>query len=79
MDLTVGDGEPVAGVIDETISTVFPLHTSLDCGLDRGLSVCADYVSPFPFTGAIGSVRIRVGEQGEIDPSKMLAAAFTEQ
>ena len=79
VDLIVGDAEPVAGVIDETIPTVFPLHCSLDCGLDRGFSVCADYVSPFPFSGTIGSVRVRVGEQGSIDYSKLLAAAFSEQ
>jgi arylsulfatase len=79
VDLIVGNGEPVTDVIVETISTVFPLHSSLDCGLDRGLSVCADYESPFAFTGQIESVKVSIGEQRPVDYSKIIKASFSEQ
>ena len=51
----------------------------LDCGLDRGLSVCADYESPFTFTGQIESVKVSIGEQRPVDYSKILQASFSEQ
>ncbi len=79
VSLEVGDCDPVKGVIERAIMVSFPLHCSLDCGLDRGYSVCADYVSPFPFTGEIEKVTVRVGKQGPIDHSKLLAAAIAEQ
>ena len=62
-DLIVGDAAPVTGVIGATIPYVYPVHSNLSCGLDRGLSVCADYDSPFTFTGHIEKVTVRVGEQ----------------
>ena len=78
-DLVVGGAAPVTGVIGATIPYVYPVHSNLSCGLDRGLSVCADYVSPFTFTGRIEKVRVRVGEQRPIDLSKVLDAFLAEQ
>ena len=78
-DLIVGDAAPVTGVIGATIPYVYPVHSSLSCGLDRGLSVCTDYDSPFTFTGHIEKVTVRVGEQRPLDLSKVLAAVLAEQ
>ena len=47
VQLIVGDAEPVEARIGMTIPWVFPAYSSLNCGLDRGLSVCPDYESPF--------------------------------
>ena len=78
-DLVVGGAAPVTGVIGATIPYVYPVHSNLSCGLDRGLSVCADYVSPFTFTGRIEKVKVSVGEQRPIDLSKVLDAFLAEQ
>ena len=77
--LRVGDAPSVTGVIGATIPYVYPVHSNVSCGLDRGLSVCADYVSPFAFTGRIDKVRVSVGEQRPIDLSKVLDAVLAEQ
>ena len=79
VSLIMGDGGPASDTNVETISTVFPLHSSLDCGLDRGLSVCTDYTSPFAFTGHIESVKVSIGEQRPVDYSKIIKASFSEQ
>jgi len=77
--LIVGEAEPVKGRIGMTIPWVFPAHSSLNCGLDRGLSVCPDYEAPFAFTGEIDRVSVTVGEQGTLDKAKILEAALAEQ
>lgn len=77
--MVVGDAEPVNGRIGMTIPWVFPGHSSLNCGLDRGLSVCPDYEAPFAFTGEIDKVSVTVGEQGTLDKAKILEAALAEQ
>ena len=79
VQLIVGDAEPVEGRIGMTIPWVFPAHSSLNCGLDRGLSVCPDYESPFAFTGHIDRVSVTVGEQGTLDKAKILEAALAER
>ena len=79
VNLTVGDGKPVTGVIGATIPYVLPVHSHISCGLDRGLSVCTDYTSPFAFTGHIESVKVSIGEQLPIDHSKVLRAVLAEQ
>ena len=78
-DLTAGGAAPVTGMIGATIPYVYPVHSNLSCGLDRGLSVCDDYVSPFTFTGRIEKVRVSLGEQRPIDLSKVLDAVLAEQ
>ena len=78
-DLVVDNAEPITGVISAIIPYVFPVHSNLSCGLDRGLSVCADYQSPFTFTGDIESVKVSVGEQRPIDHAKVLRAVLAEQ
>ena len=77
--LVVGEAEPVKGRIGMTIPWVFPAHSSLNCGLDRGLSVCPDYEAPFAFTGEIDKVSVTVGEQGTLDKARILEAALAEQ
>ncbi len=79
VNLTVGDGKPVTGVIGATIAYVLPVHSHISCGLERGLSVCTDYTSPFAFTGRIESVKVSIGEQSPIDHSKVLRAVLAEQ
>ena len=69
----------MTGLIDATIPYVYPVHSNMSCGLDRGLSVCADYDAPFSFTGRIDKVRVSVGEQRPIDLSKVLDAVLAEQ
>ena len=75
----VGDSESATGSIEALIPYVLPEHSHISCGLDRGLSVCADYDAPFTFTGSIESVKVRVGKQGPIDHSKVLQAILSEQ
>jgi arylsulfatase len=79
VNLSVGDAKPATGVIGATIPYVLPVHSHISCGLDRGLSVCTDYTSPFAFTGHIEGVKVSVGEQGPIDHSKVLRAVLAEQ
>tara|TARA_B100000686_G_scaffold334835_1_gene402685 strand:+ start:58669 stop:60927 length:2259 start_codon:yes stop_codon:yes gene_type:complete len=77
--LIVGDSEAVSGSIEALIPYVLPVHSHISCGLDRGLSVCADYDAPFTFTDIIESVKVSVGQQGPIDHAKVLQAILSEQ
>ena len=61
--LTV-DGKSVAeGKIARTLPFRMSLDETLDCGEDTGTPVSEDYHVPFKFTGQIGKVAIRIGEE----------------
>ena len=67
------------GRISATIPRLFPMYAALNCGMDRGLSVSDDYSSPFPFSGKINKVTVKVGEQGPLDNAMIYEAALAEQ
>jgi arylsulfatase A-like enzyme len=61
--LTV-DGKPAGeGKIARTLPFRMSLDETLDCGEDTGTPVSEDYHVPFKFTGQIGKVAIRIGEE----------------
>ena len=58
------DGKPAGeGKIARTLPFRISLDETLDCGEDTGTPVSEDYHVPFKFTGAIGKVVIRLGEE----------------
>ncbi|MCJ7754565.1 MAG: sulfatase-like hydrolase/transferase, partial [Thermoanaerobaculales bacterium] len=58
------DGKPAGeGKIARTLPFRMSLDETLDCGEDTGTPVSEDYHLPFKFTGTIGKVAIRLGEE----------------
>ena len=58
------DGKPSGeGKIARTLPFRMSLDETLDCGEDTGTPVSEDYQVPFKFTGTIGKVAIRLGEE----------------
>ena len=56
--MPVGEGK-----IARTIPFRMSLDETLDCGEDTGTPVSEDYHLPFKFTGTIGKVAVRLGEE----------------
>jgi arylsulfatase len=64
------DGKQVgAGRVDKTEFARFSADETFDIGCDTGSPVSADYQSPFPFTGTIKKVDIKL-EQDELSPGE---------
>jgi arylsulfatase len=58
------DGKPAGeGKVARTLPFRMSLDETLDCGEDTGTPVSEDYQVPFKFTGTIGKVAIRLGEE----------------
>jgi arylsulfatase len=58
------DGKPAGeGKIARTLPFRISLDETLDCGEDTGTPVSEDYQVPFKFTGTIGKVVIRLGDE----------------
>jgi len=61
--LTV-DGKPAGeGKLAHTLAFRMSLDETLDCGEDTGTPVSENYQVPFKFTGTIGKVAIKIGEE----------------
>jgi arylsulfatase len=58
------DGKPAGqGKLTRTLPFRMSLDETLDCGEDTGTPVSEDYRVPFRFTGTIGKVAIRIGDE----------------
>jgi arylsulfatase len=58
------DGKPVGeGKIARTLPFRMSLDETLDCGEDTGTPISEDYHVPFKFTGMIGKVAVRLGDE----------------
>jgi arylsulfatase len=58
------DRKPVGeGQVARTLAFRMSLDETLDCGEDTGTPVSEDYHVPFKFTGKIGKVAVRIGEE----------------
>jgi len=75
------NGKPVAtGRVEKTEAARFSADETFDIGCDTGSPVSTDYASPFPFTGTIKKVEIKL-EDEKLTPAehaevkKMHAAA----
>jgi arylsulfatase len=78
--LLVNDKQAATGHIDKTEPARFSADETFDIGCDTGSPVSADYQSPFPFTGTLKKVEIKLepepltpAEKDEVQ--KMHAAA----
>ncbi len=79
VSMYLNDSLAASGRISATIPRLFPFNGALSCGMDRGLSVSADYEAPFTFTGTILKVVVTVGEQGPLENAMIFEAALAEQ
>jgi arylsulfatase len=58
------DGRPAGeGKLARTLAFRMSLDETFDCGEDTGTPVSEDYRVPFKFTGKIGKVAVRLGEE----------------
>ncbi len=58
------DGKPAGDVkLARTLAFRMSLDETLDCGEDTGTPVSEDYRVPFRFTGRIGKVAVRIGDE----------------
>jgi arylsulfatase len=58
------DGKPAGeGKLARTLAFRMSLDETFDCGEDTGTPVSEDYRVPFKFTGKIGKVAVRLGEE----------------
>ncbi len=80
LTLRIGGVETGTTEIPRTIPRLLPIHGNLSCGADRGgMSVSQRYTAPFPFTGTLDDVEVRLGPQGAIEHDKVFEAMVSEQ
>jgi len=61
--LLVNGKQVGGGRVDKTVFARFSADETFDIGCDTGSPVSADYQSPFPFTGKMKKVEIKLEDQ----------------